>query len=174
MPSPRRPRLIVISGPIASGKSTLASTLADKLRGRGLELALTDLDTVAEMALPTLPDWELAHRVHAHLVGAWLQTRVDLVIDEGTSTRHEVDLLMAQVPNGTQVRHVVLTADFDRSLRRAQGDPTRGLSKQPDFLRRDHQRYAEELPRLPSDLRLNVEGRAPAQLASEIVTAFEL
>ncbi|MFT4216052.1 MAG: hypothetical protein QM619_02565 [Micropruina sp.] len=135
---------------------------------------MTDLDTVAEMALPTLPDWELAHRVHAELVGAWLRTNVDLVIDEGTSTRHEVDLVLAQVPDGRHVRHVVLTADFDRSLRRAQGEPARVLSKQPDFLRRDHDRYAKELPHLPCDLRLDVEGRPPDELASEIVAAFGL
>lgn len=112
--------------------------------------------------------------MHARLVGAWLETDVDVVIDEGTSTRHEVDLLVAQVPDGTHVRHVLLTADFERSLQRARGQSSRGLSRQRDFLRRDHQRYAEELPQLPCDLRLDVEGRSPAELASEVITALDL
>ena len=49
------PRLMMITGPIASGKSTLASLVAEGARQRGLTVALTDLDGVAEMALPSLP-----------------------------------------------------------------------------------------------------------------------
>lgn len=58
MSAPRRPALIAISGPIASGKSALAKALSAELRSRGSSVALTDLDTVAEMTLPTLPEWE--------------------------------------------------------------------------------------------------------------------
>lgn len=83
-------RLVMISGPIASGKSTLAAELARLLRNAGLSVALTDLDTVAEMALPTLPDWAWAHDIHAQLVGAWLATGIDVVVDEGTSRPNEV------------------------------------------------------------------------------------
>ncbi len=168
----RRPTLIVISGPIASGKSTLASAVVAELRDRGHVVALTDLDTVAGMALPSLSDWEQAHRVHAQLVGAWLRTEVDVVVDEGTSTRHEVELILTQVPDGIRVRQVVLTADFERSLQRAQSDPTRGLSRQRDFLYADHRRYADELPHLPSDLRLDVEGRTPPDLARRVIAAL--
>ena len=109
-------------------------------------MALTDLDTVAEMALPTLPDWACAHRVHAQLVGAWLASDVDVVVDEGTSTTDEVQQVLAAVPAGIKVFHVVLTADYHRSLARAQADPGRGLSKDPDFLRAAHLSFAQHLP----------------------------
>ena len=80
----------MISGLIASGMSTLANEIVRQLRSRGLSVALTDLDTVAAMALPTLPDWDWAHHIHAQLVGAWLATNIDVVIDEDTSSREEV------------------------------------------------------------------------------------
>lgn len=159
----------MVSGPIASGKSTLAHQLAELLRGEGLSVALTDLDTVAEMALPTLPSWDWAHGVHAQLVGAWLATGVDIVVDEGTSNPTEVQQVLDQVPEGTGVFHVVLTADLDASLARATADSGRGLSQDPDFLRADHEAYSRHLPQLPNGLRLHVEGQEPAALARQVL-----
>lgn len=159
----------MISGPIAAGKSTLAAELARQLRLEGSSVALTDLDTVAEMALPTLPSWDWAHGIHAQLVGAWLRTGVDIVVDEGASNPAEVRQVLDQVPEGTDVFHVVLTADLDASLARARADSGRGISQDPDFLRGDHEAYARHLPQLPSSLRLHVEGQEPAALAREVV-----
>ncbi|WP_419705431.1 AAA family ATPase [Promicromonospora sp. NFX87] len=166
------PRLVMISGPIASGKSTLAGELARLLRQEGCSVALTDLDTVAEMALPTLPSWEWAHGIHAQLVGAWLRTGADVVVDEGTSNPAEVRQVLDQVPEGTDVFHVVLTADLDASLARARADSGRGISQDPTFLRGDHEAYSRHLPHLPSSLRLHVEGREPAALAREVLARY--
>ena len=160
----------MISGPIASGKSTLAGELAKLLRQGGLSVALTDLDTVAEMALPTLPDWEWAHGIHAQLVGAWLISGVDIVVDEGTSNPAHVQQVLDQVPDGTDTFHIVLTADFDASLARARADSGRGVSKDPTFLRADHKAYSDNLAHLPSDLRLHVEGQEPAALARRVLS----
>ena len=160
----------MISGPIAAGKSTLAGELVQMLRREGLSVALTDLDTVAEMALPTLPSWDWAHGIHAQLVGAWLRTGVDVVVDEGTSTTDEVHQVLDQVPEGVEVFHVVLTADFDASLARAQADSGRGISKDPDFLRAAHDEYSRHLPYLPSHVRLHVEGQEPGALARQVLT----
>ncbi|MFD7022033.1 hypothetical protein [Promicromonospora sukumoe] len=159
----------MISGPIASGKSTLAVELARVLRHEGLSVAVTDLDTVAGMALPTLPDWGWAHRIHAQLVGAWLTTDVDVVIDEGTSSPAEVQEVLDQVPEGTDVFHLVLTADFDASLARARADVGRGVSKDPAFLRADHEAYSDHLPHMPSDLQLHVEGQGPEELVRRLL-----
>lgn len=168
---PPAPRLIMLSGPIASGKSTVAALVADAARGRGLAVALTDLDTVAEMALPTLPDWDWAHRVHAELVGAWLGTDVELVVDEGTSTREEVDLVRRHAA-GVSVAHVILVADLERAHARATADPGRGLSRDYAFLRADHERFAAELAQLPCDLLIDVERGTPEQHAAAIVERF--
>lgn len=162
----------MITGPIASGKSTVAVELARVLRHEGFSVALTDLDTVAEMALPTLPDWAWAHRIHAKLVGAWLTADVDVVVDEGTSTPVEVQQVLDQVPEGTDVFHVVLTADFDASLARARADAGRGVSKDPAFLRDDHEAFSHHLPHLPSDLQLHVEGQEPEALVRQILACL--
>lgn len=162
-------RLVMISGPIAAGKSTLSGELVQMLRADGLLVARTDLDTVAEMALPTLPNWDWAHRIHAQLVGAWLRTGVDIVVDEGTSSPDEVDQVLEQVPEGIDIFHVVLTADFDASLARAKADSGRGISKNPTFLRAAHDTYARHLPRLLGDLRLHVEGQEPQTLARQVL-----
>lgn len=159
----------MISGPIASGKSTLAVELCRLLREDGRSVALTALDVVAEMALPTLPDWEWAHAVHAQLVGAWLATGVDVVVDEGTCSPSEVRQVLGQVPPEIQVFHVVLTADFDSSLARARADHGRGLSKDPEFLRADHDSFRRHVADLPCNLRLHVEGPTPADLALRIL-----
>lgn len=163
------PRLIMISGPIASGKSTVAAEVASQLRQMARTVALVDLDTVAEMALPTLPDWEWAHRIHAELVGLWLSTDIDNVVDEGTSSPAEVKQLLAQVSDGDRVLHVVLTTDFERALALAQLDPTRGLSKERDFLRRDHDQFAAIEHLLPCHLRLHTEDAAVHDLVDEIL-----
>lgn len=159
----------MITGPIASGKSTLAAEIVRVLRTEGLPVALTDLDTVAGMALPGLPDWNWAHAVHAQLVGAWLATDVDVVIDEGTSSPAEVRQVLEQVPTCIDVFHVVLTADYDKSLARARADPGRGLSKDPDFLRADHDAYSRHLSDLPCSLRLHTEGQEPGDLAEQVL-----
>ncbi|MFJ3407748.1 AAA family ATPase [Promicromonospora sp. NPDC090134] len=165
-------RLVMISGPIASGKSTLAAELVRLLRLEGFSVALTDLDTVAEMALPTLPNWDWAHGIHAQLVGSWLATGIDIVVDEGTSNPTEVQQVLDQVSGGTDVLHVVLTADFDASLARARADSGRGVSKDPRFLRAEHEAYAHHLPHLPSGLRLHVEGQEPAELARQVFNSL--
>lgn len=161
----------MISGPIASGKSTLAAEISGLLRRDGWSVALTALDMIAEMALPTLPDWNWAHDIHAQIVGAWLATGIDLIIDEGTCSPTEVHQVLDHLPTGVEVFHVVLTADYDSSLARAQADPGRGrgLSKDPDFLRADHDAYIRHLPELPCNLRLHVEGRAPTELAGQVL-----
>jgi len=162
-------RLVMISGPIAAGKSALAGELVTALRAEGFSVVGTDLDTVAEMALPTLPDWEWAHSIHAQLVGAWLRTGIDIVVDEGTSSLAEVHQVLDRAPEGTTVLHVVLTADYDASLARASGDPSRGISKDPAFLRAAHDEYARHQPHLPSDLHLHVEGQEPSALARQVL-----
>ena len=81
----------------------------------------------------------------------------------------EVQQVLAEVPPDVEVFHVVLSADYDRSLARAQADPGRGVSKDPDFLRAAHELLARHLPKLPCDLRLEVEGRDPRALARPVL-----
>lgn len=165
--------LILVAGPLAAGKSTVSDLVVARFRARGRDVAFTALDDVADMARPTLPDWEWAHSIHAHLVGLWVRTGIDIVVDEGASSLDEVRAIQAQLPDGVPVFHVVLTADYDAALVRATADPTRGISKDPEFLRGQYDHFAAQLPTLPCDLRLHVEGRSPAQLADAVMDAVD-
>jgi hypothetical protein len=146
------PPLLLVIGPIASGKSTLARTLADRLREDGNATALVGLDEVADMARPTLPDWEDAHRIFGSVVGQWLRAHIDLVIAEGPCDRHEIATVLGNVPAGTPVTRIVVTTDFETALGRAQADPTRGLSQDPEFLRGQYVGWEQEFPHIRSIL----------------------
>jgi chloramphenicol 3-O-phosphotransferase len=167
-----RRRLIVVSGPIASGKSTLAAKLADLLRSAGESVALVGLDTVAEMALPTLDDWAWAHEVHGQVVGGWLATPISTVIAEGPATPAEVEQLLRYVPCGVSVLRVLLVTRYATALRRATADPTRGISKDPDFLGDMYRRFTRELPDMQFDMRLDTEEATPSALAARIITTL--
>jgi hypothetical protein len=167
-----QPALIVIVGPIATGKSTLAAEVGQRLRKRGESVAVVGLDTVAEMALPTL-DWAWAHDVHGHLVRAWLATPVRTVIAEGPSTAAEVGQLMRSVPEDVGILSVVLTTRYAIALQRALHDPDRVLSKNPVFLRRDHDRFESGRPDLACDLALDSAEATPAMLAERVIGTLD-
>lgn len=166
--------LVLVAGSMAAGKSTVSQIVVDRLRARGLDVAFTALDDVADMARPTLPDWQWAHEIHARLVGLWVQTGIDVVVDEGASSLEEVETIHAQLPAGTAILHVVLTAEYGNALKRALKDPSRGISKEPAFLRAQYDHFATQLPLLPCDLLLHVDEREPSDLAADVVAAFDL
>lgn len=147
--------LLLLAGPLAAGKSAVSRALAESLRADGLRVVLVELDLIADMARPTLPDWADAHRIFASVTTQWLDAGLDLVIAESLSTRSELDMVLRDVPAGTPRLTVALTCDPDIALDRALSDPTRGLSRQEDFLRRAHTGWAEQLPRLGADLVLD-------------------
>lgn len=154
LPSVRTP-LVVIAGPLAAGKSAVSRRLADSLRADGHQLALVELDQIADMARPTLPDWADAHRIFASVTAGWLTAGLDLVIAESVSDRAEHERVLRSVPAGTPAFTVVLDCDVETALARAQSDPSRGLSRDEGFLRRAHARWAEQRPQIPADLPLD-------------------
>ena len=162
-------RLVLIIGPIASGKSTLATTLAEKLRSSGEAVAVVGLDTVAEMALPTLADWTWAHEVHGQLVGAWLEKPIPTVIAEGPETPEEVEQIMRHVGSDVSVRKVLITTRYETALARATADPTRGQSKDPEFLRRMHRRFEQTRPDLAYDVQFDSEQFSSNEIAQRVI-----
>lgn len=158
---PAPTRLLLIVGPIAAGKSTIARALTASWRAAGQQVALVELDTIADMARPTLPDWADVHRIFASVTAQWLEAGLDLVIAEGPGSRHEIEKVRTSVPAGTPVVTVVLTSSFETALSRALSDPTRGISRQQGFLSQAYRRWAEELPRIEHDLLLDTDISAP-------------
>lgn len=147
--------LVLIVGPIAGGKSTVARSLTAGLREGGADTALVELDQIAEMALPTLPDWSVAHEIFASVVGQWLRSTLSYVVAEGAGSPSEIARVLAAVPDGVRVVTIALTSPFPIALARAQTDPTRGVSKDPDFLAAEFERWARDLPAIDHDLLLD-------------------
>lgn len=147
--------LVVIAGPQASGKSATATALSSALRGRGESVALVELDQIAAMALPSLPDWETAHRITEVVTGEWARSGPTCVITEGTQSRDKVERLLREAPPGAAALTVVTTAPFEVAFSRAQADRTRGLSRQHDFLQDVYERWAKELAQIQWDVFLD-------------------
>lgn len=145
------PQLVVITGPIASGKSVVVTALAHRLSGAGLRAAVVDLDdtVAAEQTVPEELDrtWDRARAVHGRLVGQWLSCGVDAVIAHGPFySASETSALLRMVPTGIVARRVMLLATYEMALERVASDPSRGLSKDPEFLRSSYERFYHLLP----------------------------
>lgn len=147
--------LVIVAGPQASGKSTVAAALSAELRLRGERVAVVELDQIAAMALPTLPSWEAAHLVFEVTVGLWARTDLTCVIAEGSGSVDEVSRLRDQAPPDAVVVTLATTATFETAFARAQADPSRGVSKEYDFLFPVYQRWADELRRIDPDVAID-------------------
>ncbi|MBP2381056.1 phosphotransferase-like protein [Brachybacterium sacelli] len=165
--------LVLIGGPIAAGKSAVSRLLADALRADGRQLALVELDAIADMARPTLPDWTVAHRIFASVTGQWLEAGAEVVIAESVSDREELARVLRNVPAGTPVLTVVVTCPFGTALERALADPTRGISRDPEFLYEVHAQWAGEMPLISADLVLDTSTLSLEESVRRIRAALE-
>lgn len=162
------PLLVLIYGPIAAGKSTIARTLAKRLRRVGEQVALVELDEIAEMALPSLPDWSAAHAIFNSVVGQWLATSLTVVVAEGPGSKAEISALIDEVPPQTPVVIVILTSSFETALARARADLSRGISKERAFLSDVFARWAEEMPQMEHDVLIDT-GAASVEESVDIL-----
>ncbi|ASW54345.1 AAA family ATPase [Plantactinospora sp. KBS50] len=150
------PRLVVVTGPIAAGKNTVADALTRRLSAGGDTVVVADLDEVAAMVGPPGAGaaglWFAAHEAHGALVGQWLRSSVGYVVAVGPFfTVEERSALTRNVPAGVTASWFVVDAPVSVTLPRAQADPTRGLSREPAFHRRAHRRFRALLPTIPAD-----------------------
>jgi predicted kinase len=134
--------VIVITGPIASGKSTVARILARELVGRDVRSAVIDLDIIDDMLSADGPTsdpatWTFARHAAASLANTFLSDGVAVVIADGSFNQASDRAAFEQhLDVGISPLYVTLTVSFEEALRRAQRDPTRGVSRDPEFLRR--------------------------------------
>jgi shikimate kinase len=132
--------LIVITGPIASGKSTVARELARELERTSVRVAVIDLDLVYEMLASdgTKSDaetWTLARHAAAVLANTFVEAGVGVVVADGSfNTPGDRAAFSDHLCAGLGPVYVTLRVSFEAALRRAQSDPTRGLSRDPGFL----------------------------------------
>jgi shikimate kinase len=166
----------VIGGPIASGKSTLATSLARAFEAHGFAVATIDLDLIYEMLDHTgAPKndqaiWSGARRMAGALTDAFLQDDINVAIAEGDflddPARQE---FVSMLQEDVAVRFVTLKVDLATALRRVDQDPTRGLSRDESFLTLHYEQLAEALrQRPPHDLCLDT-GALSVEQATETI-----
>ena len=131
--------LIVITGPIASGKSTIATELAGQLERAGVRSAVIDLDLVRDRLIEEgvaadASSWTLARRDTAIQASALIQDGVAVVAEGSFNLPTDRAALVDLLPPGCEPLFVTLQVSYEEALRRAQEDPTRGLSRDPQFL----------------------------------------
>jgi hypothetical protein len=146
--------LVVIVGPIASGKTTLAVAVGGRLRDEGREVSVLDLDEAVEVsgnwAGLTADRFRKAQIVFGKHVGAWLNQGVDVIAHGPLFEPGALEAVLDNIPRATQVSHVRLITTYAVALKRATADPNRQLSRDPNFLRMAYDRIGSLLDALPA------------------------
>jgi shikimate kinase len=148
--------LVVLTGPVGSGKSSTASAVATQLRALGLPTANIDLDLVYCMArqrdgFGEEDVWKVARRGAAALADVFFRSDVRAVVVEGGFfTQVERNDLIDALSTDVRVVAVTLQVSFDCALRRVQADsdPGRVASRNPVILRWLHDQYVAAIPYL--------------------------
>jgi adenylylsulfate kinase-like enzyme len=163
--------VIVISGPIASGKSTVARALARELDRRGARAAVIDLDVVQELPGDDAPradeeTWQRARRASGAHANTLAYEGVDAVIVEGDFLAREArDALEGSLSAAAPPRFVTLTVSFEVAFRRASEDESRTVSRDRSFLRRGYDALPDPPP---TDLVIDTESLTPDEAARAI------
>ena len=167
--------LIVINGPIGAGKSTVARTLANDIRLRKRSAAVIDLDLLylmmSDKPMGDENAWRGARRAAADLTDSFDSSGVDVVILDGQFWhREERAPFQDNLKWSGEPFFVTLEISYDEALQRVQGDATRGISSDSDFLKRAHVDFKAILEPLKStDLVLDSTHRTARQLSEAIL-----
>ena len=133
--------VVVITGPIASGKSHAGSCGGRRARGPWNRLRRDRAGPHLRDARPESATedrrslWREARRLAGHDRRGLGRRSGRLVIVEGEfATDGQRADLRDELPTTWRASFVTLTVEFDVAWRRAMADPTRGISKDKDFL----------------------------------------
>jgi hypothetical protein len=169
--------LVTITGPIASGKNTVADLVADHCILDGFTVVIADLDDVAAMvAKPGAAAsglWSAANQAHGALVVQWVLSEVDIVISVGPIySQAEQDALFGRLPVGTKPLRVLIDAPLEVTWQRVSADENRGLSRQRDFHATAHARFRNLMPNIPADLLFDSGNTSAGDIARAIYDAI--
>jgi lactoylglutathione lyase len=171
-------KLLVISGPIAAGKSTVAAALATAFRDSGRTAAVVDLDRIYMMfdARPPMTDPRIsrqARRAAAALTDQFVLEGIELVIVEGTFwTESERDELTCRLTTLVRPAFLTLRVAVEEALRRVQGDPGRRASRNPVFLRASHADF-DAVTHIPTDATIDSTSLTVDAIVATTITVLE-
>jgi adenylylsulfate kinase-like enzyme len=171
----RTPLLVLVGGPIASGKSTLAQELRRRLRESGTSAAALDVDLAYELLeerghSPGEPElWLRAYRLAGRIAACLFAEGVEVVVVEaGFLAAADAETVIAAAGR-TAVRRISLRTSLETALARVQLDDDRGISRDPQFLARHYEALAPALVHRPSDeLVLDTETMSPEEAARRV------
>jgi predicted enzyme related to lactoylglutathione lyase/predicted kinase len=170
------PTLLIISGPIAAGKSTVAQLLATEWRACGRAAVVVDLDRVYMMLdhrspMDDPPTWRGARRAAAALADQFLLDGAELVIVEGTFwTQAERDEFTHRLSTAFDPLFVTLHASVDVALARVQADAGRRGSRVPELLRASHAEFTSA-PTIAGDVTIDSTHASITEVASLVEAA---
>lgn len=171
--------LIIITGPVGAGKSTTATALAEALRRPGVEVAVIDLDLMygfvrQREGYGEPAGWARARIGAAALANALFDAGMPVVIVEGEFfDAEELDTLTARVHAAAARRFFTLRIAYETALSHVQGDPSRGASKDPAFLRSLHQHFVGSLPFLQAaSAVIDADALTQAEVVARLVAAL--
>ena len=173
------PTLVAITGPIASGKNTVAELLAKRCESKGLTVVIADIDDVAAMVTglgaAASGLWFAAHLAHGAMVAQWMLSKVNVVISVGPIyTLAEREALFGPLPAETCRCRVLIDAPLSVTWERVRADVTRGRSRQYDFHVAAHERFRSLMRDIPSDLVFNSGKTSPDDIADAIWRAIDI
>lgn len=173
--------LVVVNGPIASGKNAVSTALAGLIELGGRSAAVIDLDEIWLMLDHQMPrthelaHWLAARRAAAVLTDEFHRSGRDAIIVNGPFfTEAERSGYLDHLRTPVTPLFVTLRVSFEEAWRRAQGDPRRVASRDREWLR-DRHRASEQLmpPLSASDLIIDTEAHSPSEAATEILATLE-
>ena len=167
--------LVVVTGQIASGKSTVACGVTRELQRDGTSAAVVDLDVIYEMLDPARgpkvnqAKWTHARQLAAQIAGVLLAEGVLVVVEGEFLTSEQRAEFTNALPPVTALRFVTLRVPFEVALERANADPSRGLSRDPTFLASHYESTAEAIRSIPSsDLTLDTSAVGVEEAARQV------
>ena len=170
--------LVVLTGAVGAGKSTTALALAIHIRSLGRTAAVVDLDEVYCMVrqhegFDEPAGWDAARRGAAALADSFFASGLEVVVVEGGFfTPDERRQLRDSLGSKVEEEYFTLLVSYEEALRRARGDPRRGASRDPKFLKWLHDNFVKALPYLESaSVLVRADDRTPKELAALMVDA---
>ena len=178
--------LVLVNGPIASGKTTIARLLAADARLSGDRAASIDMDDIVWMsagddwAIVTAADWRFARSSVATLVDHFFGTGMRLVVLAAPmfDAEERADLV-AQIKARPVLSVVTLKVSLDEAERRVKADTRRVLTATWDAaaVRAHLVHYYSNIDwnRLPaSDLIVETDGRTAKEVLANIRSRMTL